>query len=130
MKKQGIPILIVLTVAFAAFTLGFFLGRNHPSEPVTLSIPVSMQTVPPETTAAKIEESFPALTVSFPIDINRAGKEEIMALPGIGENLALRILSYREKHGSFSRVEELLNVEGIGKKRFEEILDLIIILGG
>ena len=53
-----------------------------------------------------------------------------MALPGIGETLALRILSYREKHGSFSRVEELLNVEGIGKKRFEEILDLIIILGG
>ena len=47
-----------------------------------------------------------------------------MALPGIGEVLAERILSYRTEYGNFATVEGLLNVEGIGEKRIEEILDL------
>lgn len=129
MKKQGIPILIIITVAFAAFTLGFFLGRNRSSDTVTLSIPASMQTVPPETTIAVTEETIPSPTIIFPIDINLAGEEEFNALPGIGDVLAQRILAYRDEHGGFCAVEELLNVEGIGKKRFEDILDLIIIGG-
>lgn len=129
MKKQGFPLLIILTALFAAFTLGFFLGKNHASNGVTLSIPVSMQTVPTETAAAETSETTPAPVIVFPIDITRAGKEEFMALPGIGETLAERIIAYRKAHGSFSRPEDLLNVEGMGKKRFEEILDLIIIGG-
>ena len=52
-----------------------------------------------------------------------------MALPGIGEVLAERILSYRTEYGNFATVEGLLNVEGIGEKRIEEILDLITIGG-
>ena len=52
-----------------------------------------------------------------------------MTLPGIGEVLALRIIAYREDNGGFRAPEELLNVEGIGKKRLEEIMDLIT-LGG
>lgn len=129
MKKQSFPILIILTALFAAFTLGFFLGENHASEGITLSIPVSMQTVPTETTAVKTEETLLSPVIVFPIDITRAGKEEFMALPGIGETLAERIIAYRNTHGNFSRPEDLLNVEGMGKKRFEEILDLIIIGG-
>lgn len=129
MKKQSFPILIILTALFAAFTLGFFLGKNHASEGITLSIPVSMQTVPTETTAVKTEETLLSPVIVFPIDITRAGKEEFMALPGIGETLAERIIAYRNTYGNFSRPEDLLNVEGMGKKRFEEILDLIIIGG-
>ena len=48
-----------------------------------------------------------------------------MALPGIGQVLAQRIISYREEYGSFQTVEDLMNVEGIGEKRMEDILDLI-----
>lgn len=129
MKKQSIPFLVILTIAFGAFTLGFFLGKGNSSELVTLSIPESMQTLPAETAMVESEETLPDPTVVFPIDISRAGKEELTALPGIGEVLADRILSYREENGGFTSVEELLNVEGIGKKRFEDILDFIT-LGG
>lgn len=129
MKKQGIPILVILTIAFAAFTLGFFLGRNRSPEPVTLSIPVSMQTVPSETTVPEPEETIPEPTIRFPIDINQAGIEEFSALPGIGEVLAQRILDYREENGKFTSVEEILNVKGIGKTRFEEVIDFITIGG-
>ena len=129
MKKQGFSILVILTIAFAAFTFGFFLGRNQITEPVTLSVPVSMQTVPPETTAP-LEETFPTEPpISFPIDIQRAETAEFMALPGIGEVLAQRIIDYREQNGGFQCPEDLLNVEGIGQKRFEDIYDLITIGG-
>lgn len=129
MKKPRVSILVILTIAFAAFTVGFFLGRNHTCTPVTVSVPAAMQTVPAPTSAAEPIETAPEPTVVFPIDIRRADKEEFMALPGIGDVLADRILTYREQNGGFERVEDLLNVEGIGKKRFEEIYMLITIGG-
>jgi comEA protein len=56
------------------------------------------------------------------VDINSAGLDEFVALPGIGESLAERILLYREENGPFQSVEELMNVKGIGRKKFEQIL--------
>ena len=129
MKKQKIPILVTLTIAFAAFTTGFYIGQNRSPEPVTLSIPAKMMTVPPETVVFETEVSIPEPTVSFPIDINSADEEVLTYLPGIGEVLAQRMIAYREEHGPFTAVEEILNVEGIGKKRFEDIYDLISIGG-
>lgn len=129
MKKQGVSILVILTLVFTAFTLGFFLGRNHKSEPVTLSVPASMQTLPSETEAVETEPPSTKPAIQFPIDILRAGKEEFMALPGIGEVLAQRILDYREEIGGFVCIEDLLKVKGIGKQRFEDICDLITIGG-
>lgn len=126
MKKPKIHILVVLAAVFAAFTLGLLLGRNSHHGPVTLSIPPAMQTEPAETTADTLPTAEP---VSFPIDINTAGKEEFMALPGIGEVFAERIVDYREAFGAFSNVEALLNVEGIGEKRLEEILEYITVGG-
>lgn len=129
MKKQRFSILITVTLVFAAFTAGFFLGRNQNKEEVQLSVPASMQTAPPEATEAAEETAEAAEAITFPIDINTAGETELMALPGIGEVLAGRILAYRAEHGSFETVEGLMNVEGIGEKRMEDILDLITIGG-
>ena len=50
-----------------------------------------------------------------------------MTLPGIGEKIALNIISYREENGPFQSLAELLNVDLIGEKRLEAILDLITI---
>lgn len=60
------------------------------------------------------------------IDINTCSKEELLTLPGIGEVLADRIIEYREK-SKFKTIEDIMNVSGIGKGRFEDIKDLIIV---
>lgn len=55
------------------------------------------------------------------ININTADTRELIKLSGIGEVKAAAIVAYREEHGAFSSVEELLNVKGIGKKTLEKI---------
>lgn len=52
-----------------------------------------------------------------------------MLLPGIGETFADRIVQYRERNGSFRRAEDLMNIDGIGPKTLESILELITVGG-
>lgn len=52
------------------------------------------------------------------VDLNRAGIEELVRLPGVGEIVAQRIVSYREENGAFQATEELMNVRGIGEKTY------------
>lgn len=59
------------------------------------------------------------------INLNTATAELLMELPGIGESKAAAILAYRSKIGSFTSVEEILNVSGIGEAMFEKIKDKI-----
>ena len=61
------------------------------------------------------------------ININTAGKEELMQLTGIGEAKAQSILDYREEHGRFTAVEELMQIEGIKEGVFNKIKDNITI---
>lgn len=60
------------------------------------------------------------------ININTCTKEELLSLPGIGEVLAERIIEYREKT-PFKKLEDLMNVSGIGEKKFENIKDMIVV---
>jgi competence protein ComEA len=55
------------------------------------------------------------------IDINRAGAADFEKLPGIGPELAHRIVTYRKKHGPFRRIEDLLAIRGIGEKKWRAI---------
>jgi competence protein ComEA len=57
------------------------------------------------------------------VNINTAGVDELVALPGIGKAYAERIVEYRQKNGPFKKVEDILNVRGIGEKTFDRIKD-------
>ena len=61
------------------------------------------------------------------VNINTAGVDELVALPGIGRAYAERIVEYRQKNGPFKKVEDILNVRGIGGKTFERIRDRLTI---
>jgi competence protein ComEA len=52
------------------------------------------------------------------VDINEADVAELTKLPGIGEQVAKRIIAYRKENGPFEKAEELMNVRGIGEKSF------------
>ena len=69
--------------------------------------------------------STPAGSDSGLIDINSADLAALETLPGIGEVLAGRIIEYRETNGPFSSIEEIVNVSGIGDKKYEAIKNMI-----
>ncbi len=53
------------------------------------------------------------------VELNHATLEELLCLPEIGETKARRIMEYRQSHGGFRSVEELLEIQGIGEKQLE-----------
>lgn len=61
------------------------------------------------------------------VNINTANLEELITLPGIGEGKAKNILSYREAHGPFGSVEEIMNVDGIKEGTYTKMKDRIIV---
>lgn len=127
MRKPTLSPLIILTLLFAVFTTGFLAGRISSPTAITVNVPVSMQTEPTQVPESRTAAD--PVKVAFPIDINRADKDTLMELPGIGDVLAKRIIVYRNTQGAFTAVEELLQVKGLGKNKLEEIWDLITIGG-
>jgi competence protein ComEA len=61
------------------------------------------------------------------VDLNTAGVEQLDALPGVGPVTAQRILEWRTRHGRFTRVEQLREIEGIGERRFAQLRELVVV---
>ncbi len=61
------------------------------------------------------------------VDLNRATLQQLDALPGVGPVTAQRIVDWRTRHGRFSRVEQLREVDGIGERRFAQLRDLVAV---
>ena len=81
--------------------------------------------------AAFAQESAPrsqtpkASAAGASLNINTATAAELQKLPGIGAATADRIVEYRQKNGPFKKIEELMNVRGIGEKSFLKLKPLI-----
>jgi competence protein ComEA len=52
------------------------------------------------------------------VNLNTASASDLEGLPGIGAKTAARIVEYRQKNGPFKKIEELMNVRGVGEKNF------------
>ena len=119
MKNKGILCLILICAVFVAFTGGFFLGRNMNHTYIEIHDSFNHNDI------SSSEDTDSEDASAELININTATLEQLETLPGIGVTLAQRILDYRETHGSFETVTDLMNVSGIGEGRLNAILDYI-----
>jgi competence protein ComEA len=69
----------------------------------------------------------PTASASAPLNLNTATVTQLETLPGIGKATAERILEYRQKMGGFKKVEDLMNVRGVGEKSFLRLKPLITV---
>ena len=113
-----------LTAAFLLFTGGWFYARQSAAQPYTVTVSQSAPEVSSAPAASNNEESKPeSLLEGEVIDINSASVEDLQRLPGIGEKRAQAIVAWREEHGPFQSVDELVQVSGIGEKLLAGLRD-------
>ena len=93
---------------------------------VLLVLGMGMATTAAQESARKNTESSSA-SASAPINLNTASVAQLETLPGIGRSTAERILEYRQKNGSFKKIEDLMNVRGVGEKSFLKLKPLITV---
>ena len=63
----------------------------------------------------------PKKVIADKVSINKASISELACLPGIGKSIAKKIIDYRNEYGSFINLEDLMNISGIGNKKYENI---------
>ncbi len=128
MKNTPFSILACVCLILAAFLSGMYLGRNMTGGSIQISA-LATQTENPDTSATA-DTSVPSSSSASSqnngkVNINTADLSTLMTLKGIGEVYAQRIIDYRTAHGPFTSIDELMKVEGIGTKRFDDIKNSI-----
>lgn len=78
-------------------------------------------------TASSQADSSSDSTSQTKIGLNLATVEQLDSLSGIGPVIAKRIVDYRETHGRFTKIDQLMEVEGIGSKKFNQIKDRVLL---
>jgi len=113
-KIEKIAILILLISALSAFIAAYYV--KHSGGKIEIVSPHE---------AREADSAQDAMSEKRTVNINTANKTLIMKLPGIGPALADDIITFRTQNGSFGAPEELMKVKGIGRKKYEQIKDLV-----
>ncbi len=121
-QERGLIVLVA--IGLVASGLALFLPTIR-SRPLTILEPIE----PIDITGIRIllPTFLDAEEKDDMVNLNTASAEELTSLPGIGEVLAARIVAYREEHGPFQTLDDLMQVSGIGSKVVEEIRDLVTV---
>ena len=132
--STGERVMLAVTAVLLALMGGYFAGTGRllPAQAAPGESPAGESASPgAEISAGPAEETQPEVTPGETalVDINTAGLEELMTLPGVGEKRAQAILDYRAEHGPFRYVEDLIRVEGIGEGLLEGILEYAVVGG-
>lgn len=119
-EKLLISIAIILCSAIICYNL-FFIPNI--SIPTVVYVDKNTSNTQENSDIMEQEEEDPTI-----VNINTATSEELVEkLPRVGAKMAARIIEYRESNGGFKNIDELKNINGIGKKNFEKLKDLICI---
>lgn len=119
MKKPELVSLLTATTVFVALVGAVFFFRTSFRPKILKDSDQSASS------GSYSEEPF----VDGRLNINGAGADELMLLPGVGKTLAERIVAYREEYGPFTNILELLLIDGFGQTTFDSVRDYISIGG-
>ena len=120
MKGTAQKVLLAVTALFVTFTMAFFIGRSSVHARITTERA-------PDTLVRELPAPEPEPEEAPRLELNRATQAELETLPGIGQVLAERIIAWRSANGPFVSIEQIMDVEGIGEKKLDEIRDSIYV---
>lgn len=119
-------VLLFVTGAFVAGLGIRFYQEAFPPTP-SFDYTAADSTFTALSSAATPGDKEPEIEDSGPLNLNTATKAQLVALPGIGEVMAERILRHRENHGPFRELEELRSIKGISKRLLEKLKPLVTV---
>lgn len=120
--KKSTALIIFLAAAAALAFVGHRFESNDDEPFITKITPAPSHS---NTFTQKNTEAPANDEITQKVNINTADKELLMTLKGIGESFAERIIAYRNEHGAFKIPEDIMLVDGIGRKKFDGIKDSI-----